>query len=120
MKYIVEIILFIIFAVLLALKSHPFGISIGENINMMTLSVTVILFFVFIFYIWGEKSLDEREESQKYLISRYSYLFGTSSLILGIVWQDLVYHMVDPWLIFSLSVLVCTKIVGRVYHKFNE
>ena len=120
LKYTLELILALAFVVLISLKSHPFGISLGDNINMMTLSLSVILFFIFIFFIWGEKGDDEREEENKYKISRYSYLLGTSTLILAIAWQDLVHHMVDPWLIFTLSVMVFTKILGRIYIKITE
>ncbi len=119
-KFSLEIVLSLVFVILLSLKSHPFGISLGENINMMTLSFTVLLFFIFIFFVWGEKVEDERDEENKYKISRYSYLLGTSSLILAIAWQDLLHHMVDPWLIFTLSVMVFTKIVGRIYIKYSE
>lgn len=119
-KYTLEIFLSLVFVVLLALKSHPFGINLGKNIDMMTLSFSVILFFVFMFFVWGEKGEDERDEENKYKISRYSYLFGTSTLILAIAWQDLVHHMVDPWLIFTLSVMVFIKILGRIYIKITE
>jgi hypothetical protein len=120
LKYTLEVFLALFFVILVSLKSHPFGITLGENINMMTLSLSVILFFIFIFFIWGEKGEDERDEHNKYIISRYSYLFGTSSLILAITYQDLIHHMVDPWLIFTLSVMVFTKIFGRIYIKLRE
>ena len=119
-KYSLETLLAIVFVILISLKSHPFDISLGANINMMTLSLSIILFFIFIFFIWGEKGEDERDEENKYKVSRYSYLFGTFSLILAITYQDLIHHMVDPWLIFTLSVMVFTKILGRIYIKLRE
>ncbi len=48
-KYSLEVFLAMAFVILISLKSHPFGISLGDNINMMTLSLSVILFFIFIF-----------------------------------------------------------------------
>jgi len=75
--------------------------------------VALSLFFAgyigFALLMWKEKAEDERQEAHRAYAARVAYLAGTGVLVLGIIYEVLALHAVDPLLILTLTVMVVAK-----------
>ena len=82
---------------------------------MPTLAVYVTLALFFLGYIgfallmWREKVHDEREAAHRSYAARFAYLAGVGVLVVGIIYQVLKLHEVEPLLILTLTVMVVAK-----------
>lgn len=93
---------------------NPGHLSMPESVNSMLVVGLILAFIVFSAFILKEKSSDEREALHKFQAGRISYLFGIGTLTLGVIIQAL-NHNIDTWLVFSLCVMVFSKIASRIY-----
>lgn len=93
---------------------NPGHLSMPDSmISMLTIGI-ILAFLSFAAFILREKPTDEREELHIRTASRFSYLAGVGTLILGIIIQA-VNHNIDPWLVIVLCVMVFSKLLSRVY-----
>lgn len=86
---------------------------------LMVLMPTMFVYFVlalfFLGYIsfallmWNETPTDEREMVHRAYAARFAYLAGVGVLVVGIMYQVLLLHVVDPLLILTLTVMVVAK-----------
>lgn len=84
----------------------------------MVYSAMALLFIGYVAFsllVWRERALDEREHAHRAGAARLAYLAGTGTLVIGIIYQALTVHAVDPWLILTLTLMVLAKYVGRHY-----
>ena len=85
---------------------------------MALLIGAIVLYIVFAIFLWREKSGDERDTFHRLFADRIAYLTGSALLVIGIVVGEL-QHMLDPWLIFALAVMVIAKVGALVYSKMK-
>jgi hypothetical protein len=73
--------------------------------------VTLLLLVSVIYslLIWREKPLDEREYMHRAYAGRIAYLAGVIVLVIGIVYQVLVVHSVDIFLVATLVGMTIAK-----------
>lgn len=80
----------------------------------MAVYVAIALFFSgyigFALLMWREKVTDEREVAHRAYAARIAYLAGTGVLVIGIIYQVLKLHEVEPLLILTLTVMIYSKI----------
>ena len=78
--------------------------------------LVIALFFLgyisFTLLVWREHPNDEREATHRAYAARFAYLAGAGILVVGIIYQALALHSVDPWLILTLTVMVVAKYLG--------
>ena len=118
-QYLGEILLSIVLIVLAIGLLDPFMLLMPGEMAMTVMLLLVLLFVIYTVFFWKERVQDEREEMHRLLVGRLAWLSGSSILILGIVWQGFIIHKVDPWLVLALSVMVLTKMLGRIYGEKN-
>ena len=111
---LLEVILVSVLVLLLATLIDPFDITMGHMLYMSLIGVITAVYFVIVFFIWGEKPHDEREYEHRYASSRAAYLAGSGVLILGIVLQSFG-QGVNPWLPTTLAVMFVAKLITRIY-----
>lgn len=90
--------------------------------NMLVPCITTLIAFTVIglvLLVFREQATDEREELHRYMASRYGYLLGSVTLLIGIMVQSWSNHF-DPWLVFTLLVMIFTKIAVRVYAAWKH
>lgn len=109
-----EVLLVSILVLLLGSLIDPFDISMGGMIYMSLVGVITGIYFIIVFFIWGEKPHDEREYEHRYASSRAAYLAGSAVLILGIVLQSFT-QGINPWLPSTLAAMFVAKLVTRIY-----
>lgn len=82
-------------------------------------SIALILsFFLFVVFIFREKSQDERENFHKLMAGRLAFITGAVILITGIIYQTFK-HNIDPWLIYTLSGMILTKLILFIYQRYK-
>ncbi len=95
---------------------RPMGLLMPETAEMVVLTLFILAYFVFLSFIWKEKPADERDYAHQMAAGRASFLIGSGTLTVGIIFQAL-QHNIDPWLIISLAVMILAKILMRLYAK---
>lgn len=116
---LIEITISGIFIILLILLLNPFNFWMPSAIQMTLLALIVIVFAGFASLVWHEKAQDEREEYHKMIAGRVGYLLGTAVLVAGIIFQAFS-HMLDPWLVGALGVMVIGKILAMIYTRSTQ
>lgn len=118
-NYTSEIIISIILILLTVLLLNPFKFWMPTSVHMIMLVAIAILFILFAGFIWKEKSADEREQIHKSVAGRWAYLIGTAILVIGIIAQT-IQHVLDPWLVIALVVMVLTKLGSYIYTEMHN
>ena len=103
----------ILIILLILLFVNPF---MSGALFMMVVVGLIIAFGLFTTFIWRERAEDERESYHKMIAGRIAFLAGAGVLVLGIVIQSFA-HELDPWLIFTLGIMIIGKIAGLIYGK---
>jgi len=87
--------------------------------NMLLASVITVFIILVIFVsivLVKDKSADEREEHHHYVANQAAFIAGITVLTSAIVYQAIT-HMVDPWIILALIVMILTKLFVRKYKE---
>ncbi|OGH12226.1 MAG: hypothetical protein A2776_01755 [Candidatus Levybacteria bacterium RIFCSPHIGHO2_01_FULL_40_10] len=111
-----EIIISTILILLLIFFLNPLHILMPDPLLTMMIIFLLILFAIFSSFIFKEKVKDEREALHRFIGARFAYLSGTVILVVGIILQSL-NHNVDVFLVFTLIIMILSKIVGFMYAK---
>lgn len=104
---------------ILILFLNPTHLLMPDTINSMLILGLIISFLVFVGSVWREKAKDEREALHIQKAGRISFLVGSAILVVGIISQAQK-HNIDPWLIYTLSAMVLTKTIARIWHKLKN
>lgn len=113
-----SIITIVLFSLLLLLIS-PLDLLMPTNAGMMVIVALVLVFSAYAAFIWKEKSRDEREDFHKLLAGRIAFLAGAGVLVAGIVTQSL-NHNIDPWLVFTLAVMILSKLLVHLVSRLKH
>lgn len=108
-----EIIVSILIILLAVLLLNPMHFWMPNALVMCMLAFVLVLFAVFASFILKEKIYDERDLVNRSLAGRNAFITGSGVLMLGIVVQGYS-HVVDPWLVISLILMILAKIGTRV------
>ena len=115
-NYIQEVIVASILATIAALLWNPYWMPMGVVYAVLVCFMLVLGGFVV--FIWRERGGDEREVFIRHAAGRVAYIMSSCALALGIVWQTVTVHTVDPWLVASFILALLAKILGFVvFHK---
>ena len=114
-----EIIFSLVLIGLLTIFLLPTKLLMPMSSSVMMILVLIIVFLGFSIFIWKEKAHDEREHLHILNAGRISYFIGCLILICGIIIQSLS-HNIDPWLIYTLIVMVLAKILSRFYSQNKQ
>lgn len=117
MKTAIEPIIGIFIIIILGIFLNPTKLLMPNSVNTLLILLFIIGFLMFIALIWKEKAEDERENAHIQKAGRYSYMAGACVLTTGIIVQAYM-HSIDPWLVYSLSIMVLVKIISRLIQKF--
>lgn len=109
-----EIIASAFLIVLVILLLNPFNFWMPTNVQMLLLAAAVAAFGVVAVFVLREGAADERELVHRNLAGRWAFLFGSATIVLGIIVQSL-NHALDPWLVVVLVVMVLAKLAARFY-----
>lgn len=60
--------------------------------------------------------MDERENYHRLSTSRNAWLAGSGVLIIGLITQALA-HSIDPWLVYTLVIMILVKVISRIYQS---
>lgn len=113
---IIETLLVLGLIGLLAMLFDPFHLSMNYKGFIFLSGLIAGVYFLLVSFVWGEGVRDEREQEHRFFASRYAYLLGSLTLILGIVIQAATMH-VDPWLPGALSAMFVAKLLSRIYSE---
>jgi hypothetical protein len=114
-SYIAEILLAAILIAIAAALWNPYWMPMGVVYVLLVCFAVVLGGFAA--FIWRERGGDEREVLIRQVASRTAYLATALVLAIGIVWQTLVAHAVDAWLVAAFMVTVLAKVVGYAYGR---
>lgn len=109
-----ELVASAVLIVLVLLLLNPFGFWMPTNIQMLVLAAAVAAFGAVTVFVLREGAADEREEAHRSVAGRWAFLFGSATIVLGIIIQSFA-HALDPWLVVALVVMVLAKIGARLY-----
>ncbi len=118
-KFIGETIISLILIGLLIFFVNPFDFLMPQQMHPLMIPLLIILFIIFAGLLWKENPGDEREQFHKFIASRFAYLAGIATLIMGIIIQS-VHHVIDPWLIIAVCITLLAKIIGLIYGYFKH
>jgi len=116
---ILQLISFLLFAVLAFFLANPFGFWMPTMTHMLVLAAAVGVFGAFSVFVLMERAGDERENEHRHSAGRTAFLAGGAVLIIGIIVQTLA-HTLDPWLVWALLAMVAAKSVARLYSAYNR
>jgi len=86
--------------------------SLMVNLVLGLLLVSSLLYALLVF---KESARDEREVSLRAFADRLACLIGTSGLVAVIMYQVLVIHHVDSFIVFILVAMILAKAVAHAY-----
>lgn len=112
---VLHIFLAVALVALLVLLTDPFMVFMPPMVALVVLLIIVLLVATWSGFILRETAVDEREMSHKMHAGQIAYLSGTAVLTIGIVYEALVLHHVDPFLALALGVIVVVKLLARAY-----
>lgn len=118
-KFTGEITIAVLMILILLSFIRPTMLLMPSNLEMMLGLFLIILFLVFFSLVWKEKYADERENFHRLHAGRVSFMVGTSVLVIGIAFQSLS-HDVDPWLVYTLILMILAKVGARVYSQLRH
>ena len=118
-KFSSEISVSILLVVILLTFIMPTKLLMPVSVEMIILLFLILFSLIFFSLVWKEKFADERENLHRLHAGRVSFLVGSSVLVLGIVLQSLK-HDVDPWLVYTLVLMVLAKTISRVYLQVKQ
>lgn len=95
-------------------------IQMPQTLSMILHGIMVLVFGVFVVFIWKENTVDEREKEHQMFAGRIAFLAGSTTLFMGVVWQGIVLHEVDPWLLGALIVMVVAKISAQSWASHHS
>jgi len=105
-------ILIIVLAILLL---DPFMLLMPGSVTMMVILLLAVVFAAYTIFIYREQARDERELAHRMAAARLAWLIGAGVALIGIVYEGLLEHTVDQWLIFTLVATVIGKLTVRSY-----
>lgn len=105
--------------VVLFLVLNPSGVLMLSMMQMSLVIALAVLVVLFAGMIWKETSADEREELHRLRAGRYGYLAGLAVGVIGVIIQA-VRHAVDPWLIYTLGIMILAKVCAHVFNKLKN
>lgn len=111
-----EMVTSVVLIVILLLFIAPTKLSMPMQILPMLAVFLIVSFLVFSALIWKEGSVDERESLHVLNAGRISFLTGSGVLVIGILYQS-ISHNVDPWLIYTMVIMILAKIASRIYSE---
>lgn len=114
-NYLSEITVALLLVLLAGLLLNPYWMPMGAL--WATLVCFVVLVGGFAAFIWKENGGDERDALIRHVASRTAYLAGALVMALGIVYETLVSHSTDTWLVIAFIVTVLGKTLGQGYGK---
>ena len=114
-SYATEISLSVILIAIAAALWNPFWMPMGA-IYAVLICFAVAL-GIFATFVWRERGGDERDILIRQVASRIAYLCTSIILAIGIVFQTVVSHEVDIWLVAAFIVMVIAKVVGYAYGR---
>ena len=94
---------------------NPFHAWMPDMMHMTALAGTLVAFGVLAAFILREQARDERDVAHRSLSGRIGFLVGAAVLVIGILYQQIVHDMLDPWLIYAFMGMVVTKVAVRIY-----
>lgn len=115
-NYIAEIGISILLIICLILLSDLCSSWMPKGLYMIITISLAFLFLLFVTLVWKEQARDEREYLHRYIASRFAYLSGVITLVVGVVFQSFQYE-VDPWMVITLGIMVLAKIAGLMYSR---
>ena len=95
----------------------PFMVLMPEMLLYSLLALLFIVFVGFALLIFKETAEDEREDTHRAFAGRIAYIVGSGVLVLGIMYQVLILHEVDPILVIALALMTVAKYAGVAYAK---
>lgn len=119
LNFTIEIVISVILIIILISFLKISQLTMPMNIEFSLIVFLIILFLAYTTNIWKELPRDERDEQHQLKAGRTSYLIGAGVLTLGAIYQ-LTQHEVDPWLIFSLIIMILVKVISRIYYQLRD
>lgn len=113
-KFLGEIVISLLLIGLLIFFINPLDLLMPKSLHPFMIPFLIVLFIVFAGLLWKETPGDEREQSHKFIASRFAYFTSVTTLILGVIYQSFK-GVIDPWLIIAISVALLAKILGLIY-----
>ena len=111
-----ELLISVILIILLILILNPYHLWMPNVMYMAILASTVVVFGIFASFILHEQVRDEREGIHRMLAGRVAFLSGSTTLIVGIIFQ-VSRDSVDPWLVLTLVIMILAKIATLLYSE---
>jgi hypothetical protein len=93
----------------------PFMVFMPATLVYFLIAALFLITLTYTLIIWREKPLDEREYFIRAYAGRMSFIAGVGVLVLGIIYQVLTAHTVDPVLVFALGIMTIAKYFGYIY-----
>lgn len=93
---------------------NPMEVWMPTPAHMALLAAAVVLFGAFAVFVLRERAGDERESEHRSFAGRIAFLVGSAVLLIAIVAQSLA-HMLDPWLVVALIVMLLGKSAAHAY-----
>ena len=112
-----ELIIAALLVVFAALLWNPFWMPMG--LMLVVLILFVVLCGGFVGFIWKERGGDERDTLIRHVAARFAYLAGALIIAIGIIYETLVSHSVDKWLLAAFMITVLAKAAGYAWGKIK-
>lgn len=121
MKLLLYYISLLLFIAVIAgyMLSQNGGGGMATN-QILGVSAGLILYVIAMSLIGEGHSQDQRELLHKYMANRSALIAGTVIFALGIIYQLLVNHQVDYWLVFGLIGINLTKIITLIFLNYRR
>lgn len=117
-KFTETLISTLVVLILIAFLIHePLLMPMG--VQMLMIVTASILFLALVAFLFKEEARDEREKLHKLAAGRFSFIVGSSFLLLGIG-LGVLKHDIDPFLPITLVAMIISKVVYRRYSERNK
>ncbi|MFT5037022.1 MAG: putative membrane protein [Candidatus Azotimanducaceae bacterium] len=112
-----ELIIPVVVVLLSVAFLDPFMVLMPSMLVYTLLALLLAVFAAFALLVFKEVAEDEREDTHRAYSGRVAYFVGAGMLVLGIGYQVLFLHEVDPLLVVVLTGMTIAKYASLAYAK---
>lgn len=118
-QILTELITTAITTVLVFALFNPFNFWMPMATHLLMVATLLVSFLGLSFMLLTQLHEDEREKKLRLFSYQTGYIAGMAILVMGIIYQSFS-HQVDGWMVFSLVVMIATKLFALgIHHKLH-
>lgn len=105
---------------LIALLTEPFAVYLNDTLYTVVVTAAAVMLVVWIGIMLQEDDEDPDIARYRAFAARWGFASGLAILGCGLVYEGLVFHEINWWILFALIAKLLSKFLARVYIESKD